>query len=975
MRRGWVLWAVLAAGCDCGGSGLVRATPDIIAAPSPLAFGAVYPGLTAGQELTVQNRGGAVLQISSVRVKEGSHPGLWVETAGFSLSPNERRVLVVRLTVTELGAAQGAIVIASDDADTPALEVPIVAEGTVRPGPALSVCVESMDLPLPKTCVDPLALDFGALPLGASLHATVTLRSVGTAALQIFGARPEPGADPAFVFAPNTVTATLAPGEERRLAVAVTPITSAASSAILTVESSDPERSRMPIRFSVQGVDAALCADPPAVDFGATPLAQPVLRSVRLRSCGTVPASLSLLLVRGAPEISIPTPPALPTTLAPGQSLDLELQYLPVDRGSDAARLEIATTGRSLFIPLVGRTIACDLVAVPMGLGFGAVAAGQSRHLMLVLENAGGEVCHVSSLSLTSSAEFALDMPPSTPLLIPPGGAINLSVSYTPADAGMDMGLLDVTSDDPDEPLLSAALSGHRSEVGDCLLSAQPDPVAFGAVALGSIQSMRINVTNTGQSSCTIGGVRMSAGSGLDFSVSGGPMLPLLRPGRSFTLDVSFAPQVTTAQHGEVEILTSLLGSSFTSVQVSGSGAGPRLCIAPSPLVFGTRAPAQAGATRTLSLRSCGSVPVVVSGLAFTAGTSAEYRLPSPPQLPFTLPAGAQTILDVAYVPIDAGRDDGILRVVSSDLIAPSQDVELVGAGGTACGDVQGRICGLGGTGPVSGATVYVDGPGGRVAATTNERGDFILTCLPPGSARVHAQSGNWSTSFNTTVTDGQTTLIPGQQCLDPMSARVAVVWGEWDHIETILGTIGIPYQFYDQSDQDRLLLDPTEMARYNIIFLNCGFNDALLASGAGTRYLQSFVAMGGSLYASDWAYDPVEVIWPSAIDFIGDDTIRDSAQNAGSFAGPVSVLDPTLRAALGGRRLVNISSCCTAIDAAGAGTTTYLDGDRLGDGSVHPFFVGFRPSLGSGTVMYTDFHNNGQADIEEIFRWLIARL
>jgi hypothetical protein len=224
-------------------------------------------------------------------------------------------------------------------------------------------------------------------------------------------------------------------------------------------------------------------------------------------------------------------------------------------------------------------------------------------------------------------------------------------------------------------------------------------------------------------------------------------------------------------------------------------------------------------------------------------------------------------------------------------------------------------------------------------------------------------------------VTDGQTTLIPGQQCLDPMSARVAVVWGEWDHIETILGTIGIPYQFYDQSDQDRLLLDPTEMARYNIIFLNCGFNDALLASGAGTRYLQSFVAMGGSLYASDWAYDPVEVIWPSAIDFIGDDTIRDSAQNAGSFAGPVSVLDPTLRAALGGRRLVNISSCCAAIDAAGPGTTTYLDGDRLGDGSVHPFFVGFRPSLGSGTVMYTDFHNNGQPDIEEIFRWLIARL
>lgn len=151
----------------------------------------MYPGLTAGQELTIHNRGGAVLQISSVRVKEGSHPGLWVETAGFSLSPNERPGLGGAPDRHRARRGPGAIVIASDDADTPALEVPIVAEGTVQPA-ALSVCVESIDLPLPKTCVDPLALSFGALPLGASLHATVTLQSVGTAALQILARGPSP---------------------------------------------------------------------------------------------------------------------------------------------------------------------------------------------------------------------------------------------------------------------------------------------------------------------------------------------------------------------------------------------------------------------------------------------------------------------------------------------------------------------------------------------------------------------------------------------------------------------------------------------------------------------------------------------------------------------------------------------------------------------------------------------------------------
>ena len=71
----------------------------------------------------------------------------------------------------------------------------------------------------------------------------------------------------------------------------------------------------------------------------------------------------------------------------------------------------------------------------------------------------------------------------------------------------------------------------------------------------------------------------------------------------------------------------------------------------------------------------------------------------------------------------------------------------------------------------------------------------------------------------------------------------------------------------------------------------------------------------------------------------------------------------------------MTIDSCCTAVDAADAATTVYLQGDRLNDGGTHPFMVSFQPHVNSGRVWYTDFHNNGQADIEDIFSWLILQL
>jgi hypothetical protein len=65
-------------------------------------------------------------------------------------------------------------------------------------------------------------------------------------------------------------------------------------------------------------------------------------------------------------------------------------------------------------------------------------------------------------------------------------------------------------------------------------------------------------------------------------------------------------------------------------------------------------------------------------------------------------------------------------------------------------------------------------------------------------------------------------------------SARVAVVYGEWDQIEDILEGLQVPYTFYSQGQASQLVGSAAEMAMHDIIFFNCGREESAGLSGPG---------------------------------------------------------------------------------------------------------------------------------------------
>jgi len=310
-------------------------------------------------------------------------------------------------------------------------------------------------------------------------------------------------------------------------------------------------------------------------------------------------------------------------------------------------------------------------------------------------------------------------------------------------------------------------------------------------------------------------------------------------------------------------------------------------------------------------------------------------------------------------------------------------------------GAIAGQVCSPAGNVWLSGANVWVvQDDGSSDTTTTDANGQFLLQNVDVGNRTLDIQKGSFSTTQAVTVTANQTTTLATPTCVQ--SAHVAVVMGDWDAIQNILGAVGVTdVTLYDGVNGTSptvkdLLTNSTLMATYDIIFINCGdyidrypnlFNSQVVAN------LQNYVAAGGSLYASDWAYDFVEIAWPSAIDFYGNDGVRGAADDGVYGSLTANVADPALAATLGSSSVsldYNLD-IWAVMKSAGAGTNVLVKGDPYyyddfgfpEDMGTVPLAVWFPVGSNGGSVLYTTFHNESQAttDMQKILSYMIFQL
>jgi hypothetical protein len=323
-----------------------------------------------------------------------------------------------------------------------------------------------------------------------------------------------------------------------------------------------------------------------------------------------------------------------------------------------------------------------------------------------------------------------------------------------------------------------------------------------------------------------------------------------------------------------------------------------------------------------------------------------------------------------------------------------------------ADGAIKGRVCDPSGRTWLADAQAYVNivnGDGVIVdtkIAYSDVDGHWQIGELP--AEREYTYFVQYGPEVLSTETiwlgDGETYEIADPDCFDPLALDVAIVTGDYDDFNLVLNEMGFAnYVLVDGLDVSELtdfLDDPNELAKYDIIFFNGGFvEDGVIYDIEDPTNLEpsqrianivSYVENGGSIYASDWAYDVVEIGWPDRADFVGADEIPDDAQVGDYETVTAAVSDTSLAEFLGSSYLdvtydlpvwPPVQSVSASVSVHVTGSVPYSEG--LSDYTLTSVPLLYSFNAGAGRVVFSTFRvaRNANDDVVATLQYMMYRL
>ena len=338
-------------------------------------------------------------------------------------------------------------------------------------------------------------------------------------------------------------------------------------------------------------------------------------------------------------------------------------------------------------------------------------------------------------------------------------------------------------------------------------------------------------------------------------------------------------------------------------------------------------------------------------------------------------------------------------------------------------GAITGRACSPDGAGipgaTVRAATTDCAGRSRIVEVEADLGGQFRLPDLVPGATTVTVTAGRFESRYSVVVEADRALPIDGtsdKACLAADGVKLAVIGGDYDAIEDVLGRLGFEYDLYCGANGHtwparQLLGDWDRLSQYDIVFINCGAHIDLRRRIIGEQMgnnLRRFVAEGGSVYASDLAAGVVDRLWSGAVSF---ETFRRDPQptdaccrcvdcpaacgfddcvdccgvpaveclespTLGAGAGgtiTADVVNADLAAFLGAARLPIAFDLAGWVEITGVSVAT----DVLVRGGGRSLMVLFDVGEAGGRVAYTSFHNQAQVSeaVERLLRALVFQL
>lgn len=381
-------------------------------------------------------------------------------------------------------------------------------------------------LNLDNTPFTPPLLDFGTVTVGTSVYKSFKVRNTGDIALNITSVT-SPSAE--FAVTPQAA-AQLAPSAEQTFTVTYTPINgSSNSSFVINSDASDAT-----INLSGLGVAPSLTASSGNINFSNTDVGQNATTNLTLTNTGTTPVMLTSISGALLP-FSTTNTPTFPQSIAAGNSLTFAILFAPTQAGSFSSTISILTNMASTdqTIQVSGIGIKPNITSSTSILDFGTATVGTSKQLTFTISNTGNKVMNVNSMTVGGSSAFTVVTPVTSTFTVAAGSSQSITMQFNAAALNAYAGTLSIISDGGDRTI---TLQGQGTAG---ILIASPSQIDFGTVALNSVATKTVTLTNTGNAPLNISGITAPANA--LFSVSYIGALPVqLLPNTSFTVTITF---------------------------------------------------------------------------------------------------------------------------------------------------------------------------------------------------------------------------------------------------------------------------------------------------------------------------------------------------------------------------------------------------------------------------------------------------
>lgn len=284
----------------------------------------------------------------------------------------------------------------------------------------------------------------------------------------------------------------------------------------------------------------------------------------------------------------------------------------------------------------------------------------------------------------------------------------------------------------------------------------------------------------------------------------------------------------------------------------------------------------------------------------------------------------------------------------------------------------------------IGNALVYSDSKTSGHQTRTDHEGRFSLV-IPTGHHTIYVETGDGSvfqTSFMVDVTTDQVFDVPEGDSRLHCKGSLAYIAGTFDHIEAVVhDTLGYAITQIQTSDLDNLGTVQT----FDGIFLNCGVPSTI--SQQGYDNLGTFVAGGGSVYASDFGLDYIMGIYDGTCNpaggFVDDSLLCVTRSGSTGTVPSANITDVNLQNAMGTttvdlgfdlsgwNMVVNYSSNFWDVWVSAPATgPLLLHSNHLNNGGGAP-----------GNIYWTAFHNGfnsgtGGANVSEgILEYVIMNI